>query len=232
MLVVVAAVVAGVVVHRARHEPAARPSSGSSVLALTWGPSLCAADPSNKGCRTGHVAGLGKSFVLHGLWPQPSSEQYCELPKSQAGRAKAPELPADLRATLQQTMSDSTMLAPHEWFAHGTCSGVTAPEYFGIATRLAKQAKEVLDPVFGQSVGERLSSRSVRDAFDSALGSGAGQRVGLTCRRAAGSDIVYEVRLSLPSVVDLRDAGDLLSLRQSLAAGPAVPPGCGRAAVP
>ena len=48
-------------------------ASSSSLLVVTWGPSLCKVEPSNSGCRSGHVGSLGETFILHGLWPQPST---------------------------------------------------------------------------------------------------------------------------------------------------------------
>ena len=69
-----------VVLNRRPASPAARPESNSSLLVVTWGPSLCAVEPSNSGCRSGHVGGLGRTFVLHGLWPQPSTAPYCDVP--------------------------------------------------------------------------------------------------------------------------------------------------------
>jgi ribonuclease T2 len=117
----------------------------------------------------------------------------------------------------------------HEWNAHGTCSGLTPPEYFDIAATLADQAGATLEPVFGRSVGGPVTAAAVRGAFDSAFGPGAGDRVSLTCRRVDGQgDLAYEVRLSLPPVAELR--GD--PLRQALAAGPEVASGCGQGTVP
>lgn len=205
-------------------------SSTSSLLALTWGPSLCTVDPSNAGCRSGHVGSLGRVFVLHGLWPQPSSEQYCDLPRKSGGAKPRVALPDDLRAALETRMSDASVMTQHEWYAHGTCSGVSAPEYFSIAAALTDQAGAVLTPLFAGS--RDVSARAVRAAFDARFGPGAGQRVALSCRDSrAGGAVVYEVRLSLPRVSELRGQS-AVSLREGLAAGPAVPPGCGRGRVP
>lgn len=205
--------------------------SSSSLLVLTWAPSLCKVEPSNTGCKSGHVDRLGRTFVLHGLWPQPSSEQYCDVPKRKPDRSRAPvSLPADLQASLKNMMSDSTVMTTHEWYAHGTCSGVTPPEYFGIAASLAEQAGVVLDPLFAQGA-DGLTARAVRDAIDARFGRGAGSRTSLSCRDAAGAgSVMYEVRLSLPPVVELRS--DNQALGDALAKGPTVPPGCGRARVP
>lgn len=217
--------------HRDRPQNEAA-GSDSSLLALTWGPSLCTVDASVRGCRTGNVGRKGQAFLLHGLWPQPSTQQYCGVTK-QSGKQKGPELPEDVRQRLAGMMSDASVLAPHEWFAHGTCSGVTATEYFSIATTLTTQATAVLDAAFRDAQGRKLTVRSVRDLFDARFGAGSGGRVALACRKAEGrGEVVYEVRLSLPSVRDLRAAGSSLSLGEQLAKAPPVPAGCGQARVP
>ena len=216
-----------------RHQtakPAATPASDSSVLALTWGPSLCSVDSSVRGCRTGNVGRKGSTFLLHGLWPQPSTEQYCGVSRE---TKRAPQLPADIRERLGSMMSDASALAPHEWLAHGTCSGVEPAEYFSVSMILAKQATDVLDPAVRALQGGRLSVTSLRELFDARFGPGTGTRLSLTCRRAEGrGELVYEVRLSLPPVVSLRAAGDSLSLGEQLAKGPAVAAGCRQAQVP
>jgi len=207
-------------------------SSVSSLLALTWGPSLCKVEPTNPGCRSGHVAKMGQSFVLHGLWPQPSSEQYCDVPKRAADRP-ALSLPGDVQTGLQDLMSDASVMASHEWYAHGTCSGVAAPEYFAIATSLTEQVRKVLDPLFDQADGRRLAPRTVREAFDAEFGRGAGNRVGLTCRDVSRQGtVVYEVHLSLPPVTDLQAGKTGPSLAEALPKGPTIPAGCGQGRVP
>ena len=214
-----------------RTEPS-RADSTSSLLVVTWAPALCKVEPSNSGCRSGHVKAMGPAFVLHGLWPQPSTEQYCDVPKGTPDRSRKPvPLPKDLEANLKTMMSDSAIMTTHEWYAHGTCSGVSAPEYFGVATTLATQANEVLDPLFAQASGRSMTSRAVRDAFDTRFGKGAGARVGLACKDNRGEGpVAFEVRLSLPPVAQLQQGSS--SLADALRQGPTVPPGCGQAQVP
>ena len=217
------------------NQPAAADNSRSSLLVLTWGPSLCQVEQTNAGCRSGHVGQLGKAFVLHGLWPQPSTEQYCAVPQNVPDRARKPvTLPGDLQTRLGSMMSDSARMTTHEWYAHGTCSGVQPGQYFGIAATLTAEAERVLQPVFSRAAGQRLSSRSVREAVDAGFGAGSGMRASLSCRpTASGGDIVYEVRLSLPPVAELTSAGGQpSSLLDALADGPAVEPGCGQGRVP
>jgi len=232
-VVVIAAVAFSVLVLDRKPRPTeTAANSSSSLLVVTWAPSLCKVEPSNSGCRSGHVGSLGPSFVLHGLWPQPSTEQYCEVPKGTPDRDRKPvQLPPDLQASLKAMMSDSAIMTTHEWYAHGTCSGVTPPEYFGVAAALADQAGRVLDPVFKQAAGQQISARSVRQVVDAQLGAGTGKRVGLSCRDASGAgSIAYEVRFSLPPVAQLQR--DSPSLAGALAGGPTVAPGCGQAGVP
>jgi ribonuclease T2 len=231
--VVIAAVAFSVVVLDRKPRPTeTAATSTSSLLVLTWAPSLCKVEPSNSGCRSGHVGSMGQSFVLHGLWPQPSTEQYCEVPKGTPDRDRKPvQLPPDLQASLKAMMSDSAIMTTHEWYAHGTCSGVTPPEYFGVAATLADQAGRLLDPVFKQAAGQQISARSVRQIVDAQLGDGMGKRVGLSCRDTSGAgSIVYEVRFSLAPVAQLQR--NTPSLAGALTGGPTVTPGCGQAGIP
>lgn len=203
--------------------------STSSLLVLTWGPSLCTVDRSNPGCRSGHVGQMGPALILHGLWPQPSSQQFCELPRGKRDLSLAAmDLPQDVRTDLGSMMSDASILAPHEWKAHGTCSGLAPGEYFGIATDLAGQASQVLDPLFRNTRGGSVSVDELRDRMDATFGAGAGRRVSLSCRKADGVGMVaYEVQMSLPRVVDLKAR----SLADAIAEGPPVPAGCRRGSV-
>ncbi len=233
--VVVAAVVFSVFVEDRPREPASNvaANSTSSLLVVTWGPSLCTVDRSNAGCRSGHVGKLGPTLILHGLWPQPSTEQFCGLPNGQReGSPPSLNLPLAVQTDLQSVMSDVAIMAPHEWNAHGTCSGLAPPEYFSIAATLAEQASAALDPVF-QNGGGRVSLDAVRDRMDAEFGPGAGKRATLTCRNVEGAGMVaYEVQLSLPPVVDLKSAQAPVSLKDVITKGPTLSAGCRRGAVP
>lgn len=222
---------------RARHEPG---DSVSSLLVMTWGPSLCEVDAANPGCKNGHVGQLGPALVLHGLWPQPKSEQLCGVPKSVAervgntkgGNMPSVDLPNEVRARLEVMMSDASVMAPHEWYTHGTCSGLDPADYFALMTSFADQVSKVLDPVFIESRGQRLSPGTVRGSVDAVFGQGAGERVGLTCRDSENlGSVTYEVQLSLPPVIEMRSAG-VTSIAQWLLKGPVIAAGCGRGAVP
>ncbi|WP_205876092.1 ribonuclease T2 family protein [Mycobacterium camsae] len=215
--------------------------STSSLLVVTWGPSLCKAESSSPGCANGHVSTLGRTLILHGLWPQPPSEQFCGLPKTVADRRgglhdadlPAVNLPENVTTKLQSMMSDATVMARYEWYRHGTCSGVTPAVYYGYAISLTEQVRRTLDPVFGAAAGGQLSASAVRERFDREFGRGAGMRVGLKCRSADREGlVVYEVRLSFPPVADLGHDGGPVSLRDALGKGPTIPAGCRSGRVP
>lgn len=213
-------------------------SSTSSLLVMTWGPSLCKVASSSPGCGNGHVSKIGRTLILHGLWPQPASEQFCGVPEHGAGRpGGSPDakvtLPEDVQMQLQSMMSDATVMAAHEWYRHGTCSGVTPAVYFGNAISLTEQARKTLDPVFGAAVGGRLSVSALRDRLDAEFGKGAGTRVGLKCRNVDREGlVVYEVHLSFPPVVQLGHDGGTVSLRDVLVKGPSISAGCRSGRVP
>ncbi len=153
--IVVAAVAFSLLVVDRSPPPSKQPgNSSSSLLVMTWGPSLCRVERNNSGCRSGHVEKLGRTLILHGLWPQPPTEQFCDVPKADEGRARdhlrdtdiaSLDLPQDVQSKLQSMMSDIKAMVPHEWYAHGSCSGVTPAVYFSDAVTLADQLGRILD---------------------------------------------------------------------------------------
>ena len=213
----------------------------SSWLVVTWGPSFCEAEPSDPRCSSGQVARMGSTLILHGLWPQPSENQFCGMPEAVADRArKSPDsdmpplqLSDEVKKSLQSTMAGFDTLAPHEWYAHGTCSGVTIDRYFSDAAALTIAVRKVLDPVFQNAKGGRLTLGTVRDRVDEQFGAGAGGRVGLTCRKVTGnSAVVVDVRFSLPPVADLNGDNGLEGLGELLANAKPMASECRRGRVP
>lgn len=216
-------------------------SSNSSWLVITWGPSLCKVDPANRGCTSGHVEHLGRTWILHGLWPQPADNQFCGVPEQVANRVRnlhgsdmpSVDLKEDVRHSLQSMMSDAAVMAPHEWYTHGTCSDVTPDAYFGDAATLTDQARDLLDPIFQAAQGKSISLHAVRDKFDQEFGDGAGDRVHLSCRSPNnGRRLAYELHLSLPRVTDLSVAGRTAPLADLLLRGPTIAGGCREGRVP
>lgn len=95
------------------------------VLSLSWSPNWCAVTGDSQGsdqCDARHDHG----WIMHGLWPQyhrgyPSHCRTAERPPSRGMTAAM----ADIMGT--------SGLAWHQWKKHGTCSGLSAAEYYALS---------------------------------------------------------------------------------------------------
>jgi ribonuclease T2 len=85
------------------------------LLNLSWSPEFCYSHPNAAECAS-HPA-----FVLHGLWPQNTNGTYPENCSSAPG-------PAD-PSSFSDIYPDQGLLQ-HEWQTHGTCSGLSAVDFF------------------------------------------------------------------------------------------------------
>ena len=110
--------------HHHHHNDEDAPSGGNFdyyLLALSWAPNYCAGHPSDHSseCKIGgHTA-----FVLHGLWPQANSG--------------APPMSCTTASPVASDTVDHMLnympsrgLIQHEWQKHGTCTNLSAQDYF------------------------------------------------------------------------------------------------------
>lgn len=126
------------------------------VLALNWSPNWCAIEGNAKGsdqCNPRHRHG----WTLHGLWPQFHNgwPSYCRTLENAPTRPKTAEM-ADIMG--------SSGLAWHQWKKHGTCSGLSAAEYFDLSRQAYKQ---IIHPAAFRKIPTeiRLPASMVEDAF-------------------------------------------------------------------
>ena len=103
------------------------------LLSLSWSPEYCHSHPSAAEC-SAHDA-----FVLHGLWPQNANGRYPENCSNAPG-------PADPSA--YRDLYPDAGLLEHEWQAHGTCSGLSADDFFNTA-RAAYQSVKIPSALSG-----------------------------------------------------------------------------------
>jgi ribonuclease T2 len=91
------------------------------LLSLSWAPEYCAGHPNDNSaeCKTGNKTG----FVLHGLWPQSNAGQ----PPMNCGPVRP--VAADIVRRMRQYFPSASLIQ-HEWAKHGTCSGLSAADYF------------------------------------------------------------------------------------------------------
>jgi ribonuclease T2 len=101
------------------------------VLALSWAPAFCAHEITR---RSAGECGAGRKmgFVVHGLWPERETSRLLEN--------CAPVRPVSREIVEQMLpfMPDPGLIQ-HEWRTHGSCSGLTAEEYFAAIAEAAKR---------------------------------------------------------------------------------------------
>ena len=205
------------------------------LLAASWQPGFCETKPAKAECVTQTDDRFDAShFSLHGLWPQPYSNIFCQVSPDMAAADKAgrwqdlPEvaLPAELRAELGKVMpGTASFLERHEWIKHGTCYGDTMEEYFSDSLVLMRDlnASPVRD-LFAAGIGATLTSGQIRDAFDAAFGPGAGSRVRVACVTdpSSGRRLIGELTIGLSGEID----GETSLPDLIFAAAPTADPGC------
>ncbi len=190
-------------------------------LALSWQPAFCEAHNRTPECRSQTPGRFDAShFSLHGLWPEPFENAFCDVPAGQVRDSKdgywenlpPVMLSARLRSALDQVMPGTrSQLERHEWTKHGTCYGATQEQYFTDAVALmgALNGSGVAN-LFAANIGRQLSQRQIRAAFDAAFGSGTGQRVSMDCERDGDRFLISELTINL--VGPITADADLASL--------------------
>lgn len=198
------------------------------VLAINWQPAFCETAPQVTECREQRPNSFeANHFTLHGLWPQPRNNEYCDVSDrdiwaSRDGRwHDLPPLDLTIaqRRDLDQAMPGSRSgLDRHEWTKHGTCYGTDQREYIAdqLDLMLALNTSAVVD-LFANNIGKRITLAQVREAFDAAFGPGTGERVSLSCERDGNRILITELQINLTG--DITGPDDLGALM--LAADPA-----------
>jgi len=194
-------------------------SHKQNILVLSWHNAFCETHRYKKECkRTLFPFGKGKykekHFVLHGLWPQPKSNQYCgndsyekSLDKhKQWHKLSSLDLRPELQSRLQKVMPGySSDLHKHEWVKHGTCHSNDANSYYEDAVGLTEQFNaSKAGQFFQKHTGQRVTLQQIRTLFDRSFGQGTGKRVEMKCKKG----LVTELWLHLGS--DSDDLGTLL----------------------
>ena len=154
---------------RAEGEPAG--AFDYYVLSLSWSPTWCALEGDTRGseqCETDY------GWILHGLWPQyhRGYPSYCPTSAPPPSRARTRDM-ADIMG--------SGGLAWHQWKKHGSCSGLSAEDYFA----LSREAYErVTRPELLRRLEEpvTLPATLIEDAFLEANSGLEPDMITITCR--------------------------------------------------
>ncbi len=126
------------------------------VLSLSWSANWCALEGDARRspqCDAEHDHG----WILHGLWPQfhRGYPSFCQT----ASRAPSPRMTADM-ADIMGTPG----LAWHQWKKHGSCTGLSASDYYALSRRA--YATVIRPAVFRElDRAVKLPASVVEDAF-------------------------------------------------------------------
>jgi ribonuclease T2 len=104
------------------------------LLNLSWSPEFCHSHPNASECAQ------RSTLVLHGLWPQNNTGPYIQNCSTDPG----PRNPA----AYSDIYPDPGLLR-HEWRTHGTCSGLSADDFFNLA-RKAFHSSVAIPPTLAQ----------------------------------------------------------------------------------
>jgi ribonuclease T2 len=203
----------------ARPAPARAGAMASQlVLAASWQAAFCELNSSRPECRDQTPRRPdARRFSLHGLWPQPIGNTYCDVGERERtlsasgswSRLPVLDLDATTRVRLDALMPGTRSdLQRHQWFKHGSCYGTDADTYFRHSLMLLEQLNASgVRSLFEEHIGKRLSATRVRAAFDASFGKGAGDRVRLKCNQG----LIEELRIGLKGEVDeTADLGKLI----------------------
>jgi ribonuclease T2 len=183
------------------------------VLSVGWEPGFCETHETKSECETETSDSFDAThFTLHGLWPQPRRREYCnvsqeliEADKSGSWQAlPSVDLTNQTRDRLAVVMPGTrSLLERHEWIRHGTCYGGDAETYFSQALSLVDAVNSSLvQSLFASNIGREISIGAIKDAFSSAFGTGAGDRIRLACKRDGSRLLITEITIGLGSRPD------------------------------
>ncbi|NKX43273.1 ribonuclease T2 family protein [Roseicyclus persicicus] len=164
------------------------------VLSLSWTPSWCALEGDDRGspqCDQGQ----GYGFTLHGLWPQYEDGWPSFCPTSERPPSRA-------QTGAMVDIMGSSGLAWHQWRKHGSCTGLSAEDYYRLS-RLAYEAVARPEVLRRLDRTVRLPAEVVEEAFLEANPDLADEMMTVTCR--AGH--VQEVRICLTRGLEPRACG-------------------------
>ena len=159
------------------------------VLSLSWSPNWCVLEGDARKspqCDARHDYG----WVLHGLWPQYHRgwPAFCRTTEPQ---------PTPVMTNAMTDIMGSSGLAWYQWKKHGTCSGLSAAQYYA----LARRAYELVNrpQVFRKlDRAVKLPASVVEQAFLKENPNLEADMLTITCRKG----LIQEARLCLSKTLD------------------------------
>lgn len=200
---------------------AARPPAGdggvagefdSYVFSLEWTPAFCEGKPGLPECSSGSGRFDAKNLALHGLWPNVDADAshsygYCGVGADVRAldraatwcRMPAPGVSGGVMSRLSPLMpGTASCLQNHEWYKHGSCSGLSPDAYFSRASDLVEfVATTNFGRFLSAHAGETVTAEDALAAFEKDFGPGSRGKVALLCTKAGSAALLLDVRMNL-----------------------------------
>ncbi len=159
------------------------------VLALSWTPTWCALEGD---ARESEQCDVSKDFgwTLHGLWPQfhQGWPSFCNTVERHPSRSMTNGM-SDIMGT--------SGLAWHQWKKHGTCSGLSAREYYA----LSREAYETINrPAVFRRLKDpvKVPAQVIEEAFLKENAQLKANQLTITCKQGR----IQEARICLSKTLE------------------------------
>jgi ribonuclease T2 len=181
------------------------------VMTLSWSPGFCdlgGDEKSPQQCATG----AGNGFVVHGLWPD---NRYGPNPEDCNPSEDASPAALDVARGLYPTQD----LARYEYRKHGTCTGLSAEDYFA-AVRYVRDELGIPPMLQSPRESQRLSPLAIEQAFIAANANLRPEDMAVTCARGELVDVRFCLSKDLKAFVDCPKVAGHTCHRPSVAVAP------------
>jgi ribonuclease T2 len=180
------------------------------VMTLSWAPGFCdlgGQETSSPEC----AAGSSDGFVVHGLWPD---NEYRPNPEACLGHEATP---ADL--AFEHGVYPNDRLAAYEYRKHGTCTGLSAHDYF--ATVREVKARLNIPAMFkAPQQPLRMAPEDVEKAFMAANPNLRPDNMAVTCAYGELTDVRFCIAKDLSSYAVCRKVSRHTCQRGSITVAP------------
>ena len=180
------------------------------VMTLSWAPGFCdlgGKDTSSPECEDGS----GQGFVVHGLWPD---NEFRPNPEACRGQDATP---ADLDD--EHGVYPNDRLAAYEYRKHGTCTGLSAHDYFATVRSVRTRLKI---PEMFQAPSEQLkmAPEEIEQAFMTANANLHPDNMAVSCSNGELVDVRFCLAKDLSSYAVCRKVARHTCQRGSLVVAP------------
>jgi ribonuclease T2 len=136
------------------------------LFTLSWSPEYCHGHPNAQQCGGAHPG-----FVVHGLWPQFNNGQWPSACSSEPGLSNP--------SSMLDIMPDPRLIQ-HEWTTHGTCSGLSADQYFDVI-RKAYNSIRIPSSLVSPSRTTTRSADDIKQMFTDANPGMSSEDIAVSC---------------------------------------------------